>query len=318
MPTPRTITLAGDVGSGKSTVGTRIAERLGLPYVSTGQLQRRIARDRGLTTLELNRQSMLDRAVDDTIDSRLVAIETSGEDAVIDARLGWFFIPRSFKVFLSVDPREGARRTFSARRPEERSASEEVAMRENIARRQLENERFKSLYGARCGDVASYDLLVDTTHVPPSTVVDAVLSAHAAHAAGAAERQCLVSPKRLLPTRAAADPADRTSADIEDRIRRRGFDPDSAVRVVATDLFFILYDGHRRTSAALRLGLALVPCATLSLDGQYEGVSLRQFVRDNLQRRRLHDWEAVHGFRFLSYPDADLGVDPEPDAPGED
>lgn len=281
------ITIAGDVGSGKSTVGKRVAEGLGLPYLSTGVLQREIARSRGLTTLELNQQSMSDRAVDDTIDNRLRAMDQSGECGVVDARLGWHFMPRSFKVFLSVDPCEGARRTFAAKRPEERSSGESAALRDNIARRRLENARFRSLYSIECARLDNYDLVIDTTQATPDVIANAILSHGRARS-----KACLIAPRRLLPTQAGAG-VDAPATD-------------GPVAVLATEWFFVIVGGHARVSAALRQGLPLLDCsvAMLPAETEIDGAQRRQWLRDHLRPERITAWEISHGFQFLSHPDA--------------
>ena len=48
------ISLAGDLGSGKSTVGAILAEKLHAAVYSTGTIQRKIAEEMGMTTLQLN------------------------------------------------------------------------------------------------------------------------------------------------------------------------------------------------------------------------------------------------------------------------
>ena len=62
------ITIAGDIGSGKSTVAKKIAEAVGLEPLSTGSIQRQLAQARGLTVLELNRVAEEDATVDKEID----------------------------------------------------------------------------------------------------------------------------------------------------------------------------------------------------------------------------------------------------------
>ena len=51
----RKISLAGDLGSGKSTVGKIIAARENLEFYSTGTIQRAIAARYRMTTYEYNR-----------------------------------------------------------------------------------------------------------------------------------------------------------------------------------------------------------------------------------------------------------------------
>jgi len=61
MERARSIVINGDLGSGKTAVAIDLARRLGLRRVSTGDLHREIARERRLTTLQLNRQAEDDR-----------------------------------------------------------------------------------------------------------------------------------------------------------------------------------------------------------------------------------------------------------------
>ena len=78
------ISLAGDLGSGKSTVGRIIGEKCGLEFYSTGTIQRKIALERGMTTYELNRYMEDHPEIDDEIDKvkdKLGKVEREIEEA---------------------------------------------------------------------------------------------------------------------------------------------------------------------------------------------------------------------------------------------
>jgi cytidylate kinase len=305
------ISLAGDIGSGKSTVGRIVADALKAPYTSTGDMQRAVARSLGITTLQLNERCMKDPGLDRRIDDHLRALGCAQRAGVVDARLGWFFIPQSFKVFLSVDPAEAARRTSGAARAEEDNSDAGAVMKNNIARRQLENRRFLQLYGADCALLRNYDLAIDTTYVDARHVAGVVLAEYAALAQGRKGPVCLLSPKRLLPTHPIREVSEDACAEVASSIRSRGFDRAEPVVAIASEWFFAIVDGHKRTSCALKAGVPLIPCDTKPLDGELsiQGLSARQFVRDGVKRAWLCDWEAAHGFRFLSYPNPELGVE---------
>ena len=51
------ITITGDLGSGKSAVSNLLCERTGYDYVSTGRIQRQLAQEMGIDTLEMNRRA---------------------------------------------------------------------------------------------------------------------------------------------------------------------------------------------------------------------------------------------------------------------
>ncbi|OYV20075.1 MAG: hypothetical protein CG439_619 [Methylococcaceae bacterium NSP1-2] len=63
------IALSGDIGGGKSSVATALQQLTGYEIIGTGTIQRSIAQQRGVTTLELNKISQTDRSIDDEIDS---------------------------------------------------------------------------------------------------------------------------------------------------------------------------------------------------------------------------------------------------------
>ena len=50
------ISLAGDLGSGKSTVGAILKERFNAEIVSIGKIQRKMAAEMGMDTCEFNRR----------------------------------------------------------------------------------------------------------------------------------------------------------------------------------------------------------------------------------------------------------------------
>ena len=68
------ISLAGDLGSGKSTVGRLLAEKFGAQMYSTGTIQRELAEKMGMTTLELNKYSETHPEIDNMIDERILQI----------------------------------------------------------------------------------------------------------------------------------------------------------------------------------------------------------------------------------------------------
>lgn len=113
------ISLAGDLGSGKSTVGRIIGEKCGLEFYSTGTIQRKIALERGMTTYELNRYMEDHPEIDDEIDNGLKELENSDKNLVIDSRLAWHFVPSSFAVYMTTMSEISARRIMNAKRDSE-------------------------------------------------------------------------------------------------------------------------------------------------------------------------------------------------------
>ena len=159
------ITITGYPGSGKSTLGKGIAKALGLKHYSAGDFWRGIAREKGMTTTELNKFAEKNREIDSIIDERTKELAKREGDFVIDSRLAWHFIPKSVKIFVKADLKKAAERVFKDMRPDEKEHSSRQKTYGNLLRRKsLEVERWKKVYGIDYLDESNYDLVVDTTN----------------------------------------------------------------------------------------------------------------------------------------------------------
>ena len=169
------ITLTGDLGSGKSSVSKILIERLNYDYIHTGKIQREIADKYNMTTLELNKYAETHPEIDEEIDSTFKSLNDS-TDLIVDSRLAWFFIPKSFKVFLKTDVEVSARRILNdPKRGNEKYSSMEEAVNNINARKESENRRYMELYGADCSDLSNFDLVIDTSLNTPEEDANTIL-----------------------------------------------------------------------------------------------------------------------------------------------
>ncbi|MFN0034315.1 MAG: cytidylate kinase family protein [Saprospiraceae bacterium] len=172
------ITLTGDLGSGKSAVSRILCERTGFEYVSTGKVQRQLAQELGLDTLEMNRRADTDPSIDERIDGIFVALGQDPKGYVIDSRMAWFFLPDSFKVFLQTDVHVAVQRILNdPTRNSEQYASPEEAAQKILARKASENARFLAKYGADCSNLNNFDLVIDTAQRSQAVVAALVFEA---------------------------------------------------------------------------------------------------------------------------------------------
>lgn len=170
------ITITGDLGSGKSAVSALICEQTGYEYVSTGRIQRQLAQELGLDTLEMNRLADTDPSIDERIDGIFVALGQDPKGHVVDSRMAWFFLPQSLKIYLQADLRTSAERILGdPARNSEQYASIEEAMEKIAARKQSENARFLTKYGADCGNLHNFDLVINTGHRNPQDVAALII-----------------------------------------------------------------------------------------------------------------------------------------------
>ncbi len=168
------ITISGAVGSGKSTISKLLAEKMGLKHYSVGSLMREIAQKRGMDINELSKIAETDKTIDSELDLRQRQIGKE-DNFVMDSRLGFHFIPDSFKVFLTVDIKEAARRIYDASRKEESYADIDEAVEKLKRRMKSENIRYKEYYNIDFPQKKFFDLVLDTTNLTPDEVVDELL-----------------------------------------------------------------------------------------------------------------------------------------------
>lgn len=176
------ITLTGLPGSGKTTVVKQLSETLGIPWYSVGNLRGKMAEERGMTIDELNALGETEAFTDKDVDEYQKKLGESGESFVIDGRLSWYFIPKSFKVFLGVNPDVGARRIFDAskkgERDDEKAYGSVEEVKQFIADRVASDvRRYQKYYGVDFLDRSNYDLVLDTTNLTIEDKAKIILSA---------------------------------------------------------------------------------------------------------------------------------------------
>jgi cytidylate kinase len=286
---PSRITIAGDIGSGKSTVAKRLAEPAGVEPLSTGGIQRQLAQKRGVSVLDLNRLAENDGSIDREIDGYLMSLPQ--DNLVVESRMAWHFVPSTLKVYLYISDQAAARRIVGAQRSDEGYQTIEEAMQPILDRRKSEILRFKKYYAVDIDDLRNYDLVVDTTFASIDDVVAQVTKPHDLDEKPA----CLIDPRNLVPTRG----GQRSSA-VEESIRTSGFDLAKPIATLYIDHVFYIVDGHARAAAALRTGTKFVTCAISASNNEpYRGnVSAREYVKNAVSESLISAWEAAAGFRY--------------------
>ena len=161
------ITISGFPGSGKSSTADGVAKELGFKRFSSGDFMRTVALDRGMTLNELSVLAETDHSIDQAIDEE---VKKAGymTGIVIDSRLGFHWIPESFKVYLDLPPEIAKERIFNnfkdnaLRKQSEDSSNADDVYQKITTRIASEKKRYQDLYGVDYTDKGNFDLVVDT------------------------------------------------------------------------------------------------------------------------------------------------------------
>ncbi len=192
------ISLAGDLGSGKSTVAKIITERTGATYYATGAIMREVARRYGMDIAEFNVYAETHPETDREIDDGLVRLSDDPRDLIIDSRMAWHFTKNTFRVYMTTEPEISAARIMAAKRDVESFGSLEETAAQIVRRRASEKKRYQELYGVDLTDFNNYTLIVDTSYATPEEVAEVILRSLAAWQADPSVRFCEVCTARLM------------------------------------------------------------------------------------------------------------------------
>ncbi len=191
------ISLAGDLGSGKSTVSEILIARLGAEKYSTGSIVRALAEKYGMSVKDFNVYMETHPEIDHEVDDGLVKLSSDERFLIIDSRMAWHFTKGTFKLYLSTDIEVSAARIMSANRVGEHAASLEETVKETRERRASEKKRYELQYGVDIKDLSNYSVVVDTTYASPAEVADCIIAAFSRWQKDKSYKALFISPERL-------------------------------------------------------------------------------------------------------------------------
>ncbi|MGC8825163.1 MAG: (d)CMP kinase [Bacteroidales bacterium] len=265
------ISISGDLGSGKTVLARKISEKTGIPIISVGGIQRRLAQKYGMDTTTFNKYMETHPEIDLECDNMVSEYGRSSEPLILDSRLAWHFVPHSLKIHLLCHKKVAADRIFKdGVRENEKYSNVEETYQSMVERRQSEIKRFKQQYGVDIDDLNNYDVVIDTSFLSPNEVFDRAWMSIENWQKEAPYRFIWISPKNLFPTR------------LDDM-------NDDRVEITRVDGNFYIISGHGRVSMALSDNISLLSVS---------------FVSDNVPKLSqpevtVREWEKKHGFKFL-------------------
>ncbi len=171
------ITITGDHASGQGTLSNKLKEKLGYEVYRNGQYVRKLAQEKGMTIVEFQKYLNEHPDLDREIEKSATKYAEEHDNLIIDAKLGWYAVPDSFKVYLKVNIDIAVQRAYTDenRKNTEPFESIEQAKKAILYRHQEETNRWQEEYGINRDDMENYDLIIDTSKLSPDEVCDRAL-----------------------------------------------------------------------------------------------------------------------------------------------
>ena len=171
------IVISGTAGTGKSYLAKNLAEKFNSSFLSIGKIARENAKKMGLSIYQYQRLCETNPEIDRQLDSDFVHSVLHQDGCVIvDYRLGAYFFPNAFKIYLKTDVDEVVRRLRERDEDLQDKTDEQIKELVNFRVNSARN-RLRELYDFDFTDERNYDLVIDNTDLTPEQTLEKVLIA---------------------------------------------------------------------------------------------------------------------------------------------
>lgn len=170
------ITITGKPGSGKSTVGKLLAQKLNYQYISIGDLRGEVAKKHNITIDELNKIGETQDWTDKEADEQTTLISSQEKNLVIDGRVAFHFAENSFNIYIDCDWNISAKRIFENQREDEQKQLNVQGVKNMIIQRHEHDKmRYEKWYNIEIDNLDSYDLVIDSTNSNAEKMVEEII-----------------------------------------------------------------------------------------------------------------------------------------------
>jgi cytidylate kinase len=155
------ITVSGLPGSGTTTISKLLAEYYELELISSGEIFRRMAKERGVTLAEFGTLAEKDPSIDLAIDKNQRAIIRCQDNLVLESRLAGHMasgVPNVLKIWIKAPLPVRAKRI----QKREKAASFDEEFKKTVLREKSEALRYINYYNIDIGDLSIYDIVIDS------------------------------------------------------------------------------------------------------------------------------------------------------------
>ena len=168
------IIISGPPGAGTTTVAKAVAKRFGMNFFSTGDIFRKVARERNLQVSKLS--AIAEQEVDWEVDTQCRLAAQKG-NVVIESDIAAWYVDSSIKIWLDAPLMVRAERVFNDRKriAEKYKNLAEVAQKLK-ERRDRDRDRYTQRYQFNVDDTSIYEYKIDTEFLSLQQVIEQVIA----------------------------------------------------------------------------------------------------------------------------------------------
>lgn len=167
------ITISGPIGSGKSSVGRKLADILKFRFFSGGTFFRQLAQEYGMSLEKFNVYAEKHVEIDKKQDNLILDFIRENDNIVVESRLaGWLCHENSvesFRIFIDAPFSERTKRVSHREKSGRGKTADMVRERE-----ESELKRYMDFYGIDYRTPAYYDLIINTENLSVDQVVNKI------------------------------------------------------------------------------------------------------------------------------------------------
>ena len=168
-----TITISGLPGTGKTTVAKLLEQRLGMKYVSSGDIFRQMAKKHQMSLEEFGEYCEKHPEIDEELDRCQLDILRKG-NVIVEGRISAWLASRNqiqaVKILLDAGLDTRVHRIIKREQGDKEKRKKEILKREKS-----EATRYQKYYHIDVRDTSIYDLIIDTAEKTPEEIVEVIV-----------------------------------------------------------------------------------------------------------------------------------------------
>lgn len=165
------ITISGESGSGKTTVGKLLASSLNYKFFSGGYFFRKKAEEYNMDLIDFSNYAEHHPEIDKEEDRMIVEFMQHNDDIILESRLSGYMAYKNninaIKIYLNTDLATRVDRLASRDKGIDRAGI--------MTRAKSEFLRYMVFYGIDYRVFTNYDYIIDTDHISPENIVNDIV-----------------------------------------------------------------------------------------------------------------------------------------------